>query len=287
LKRKTWIEEERGTVKIVAHKSNIADEKFVASVLETIKDCYDRVGALNVEIVDICLFDKASAMDAFLSEEKRSLGIATSDCEASFFATHDAWRGTPRIMVSCDRMSALPEMVRLGSIHHEVAHTILHGSLEYYSFSLPEPLLRLEREGAFSRQVTRDLLYLASVAVKDYEVTRRLYENGYVEDQVAFNRYLLEPDEETREAWTLARENEAIRLLVLASILKPICCAAPLLRDGRHGGEIAEFIAKSMNFLPKDLSRRLLGIMEEVLKFGENTHENVDLFVKKVIEELA
>jgi len=42
-----------------------------------------------------------------------------------------------------------------------------------------------------------------------------------------------------------------------------------------------------MNFLPKDLSRRLLGIMEEVLKFGENTHENVDLFVKKVIEELA
>ncbi|MFB0504281.1 MAG: hypothetical protein ACETWE_10645, partial [Candidatus Bathyarchaeia archaeon] len=61
-------------------------------------DCYYRNNSSAVKIVDLYLFDRSSRMNAFLSEEKRKLGIKTSAFEASFFAVHDAWRGTPRIM---------------------------------------------------------------------------------------------------------------------------------------------------------------------------------------------
>jgi len=274
-------------VKIVVHKFAVPDEKFCEKILDIINDCYDSLPARAVEIVDLYVFDKASTMNAFLNEEKRRFGIKTAPFDSSFFATHDAWLGTPRIMVSHDGMAVLPEMVRIGGLHHEVGHTVLHGSLEYYSFPFPELLLRLEKEGVVSRQIAVNILYLASIAVKDYEVTRLLYENGYVEDQVAFNKYLLEPSEEDCEAWNLAKQDNAARLLVLVSLLKPACCAAPLLKDGRHGEEIAECIDRSMGFLPKKLSVRLPRILNTASEFGGNTHENVDRFLRKVIEELA
>jgi hypothetical protein len=115
------------TVRIVSQRFGNLEESFVVEVLGIMDDCYNRTNAEAVKIVDLYLFDKSSAMNAFLVEEKRKLGIAMSAFEASFFAVHDAWRGTPRIMVAYDRMLTLPELVRVGSLQHEVAHTILHG----------------------------------------------------------------------------------------------------------------------------------------------------------------
>ena len=250
-------------------------------------DCYYRIDSSAVKIVDLYLFDRSSRMNAFLSEEKRKLGIKTSAFEASFFAVHDAWRGTPRIMLAYDRMLALPELVRVGSLRHEIAHTILHGSVEYYSFAAPSFLFKLENEGLVSRQIAGDLLYLVSIAVKDYEVTRLLYENGLVEDQIAYSKYLLEPSEEDREAWKLSKRNETARLLTIVSLLKTACCAAPLLDDAIYGKGISESIARSMSYLPKELSTRLSRTLEATSKFGQNTHENVDLFMKKIIDELV
>jgi hypothetical protein len=273
-------------VRIVVHRFGNPKERFVGKALEIMNNCYRHIGVHAVEIVGIYLFDKSSAMNALINEEKRNLGIGTSAFEESFFAVHDAWRGTPRIMVAFDKMLALPRLVRIGGLHHEVAHTVLHGSLEYYSFSFPISLLRLERKGIVSRQSMQDILHLASIAVKDYEVTRLLYKNGFVEDQVAYNRYFLEPSEEDREAWKLARNNKIARLLVLVSLLKTACCAAPLLKDERYRGDIAESIARSMSYLPEGLSASLLKMLEEAPKLSENTHENVDLFMKKIVEDL-
>ena len=275
------------TVRIVSQRFGDLKESFVVEVLGIMDDCYNRINADAVKIVDLYLFDKSSAMNAFLVEEKRKLGIATSAFEASFFAVHDAWRGTPRIMVAYDRMLTLPELVRVGSLQHEVAHTILHGSLEYYSFAVPTSLFKLENEGLVSRQIIWDLLYLVSIAVKDYEVTRLLYENSFLEDQVAYSKYLLEPSEEDHEAWKLSSKNKTARLLTLVSLLKTTCCAAPLLKYAIYGKEIAKAIARSMSYLPKEVSTRLSKTLEAASKFGQNTHENVDLFMKKIIDELV
>jgi len=275
------------TVRIALQRFGRVKQSFIDEVLGIMDDCYNRINADAVEIVDLYLFDKSSAMNAFLTEEKRKLGIATSAFEASFFAVHDAWHGTPRIMVAYDRMLTLSELVRVGSLHHEIAHTILHGSLEYYSFTVPTFLLKLLDEGLFSKQIVVDLLYLVSIAVKDHEATRLLYENGFLEDQAAFCKHLLGPSEEDREAWKLSGRNETARLLALVSLLKAACCAAPLLDDTIYGKGISESIARSMSYLPEELSTRLSKILEAASKFGQNTHENVDLFMKKIVDELV
>jgi hypothetical protein len=148
-------------------------------------------------------------------------------------------------------------------------------------------LLELERKGVFSRQMTRDLVYLASIAVKDYEVTRLLYEKGYVEDQLAYNEYYLKPSEEELEAWKLAEKNKTARLLFLVSILKTACCATPLIKDERYGEEILKTITRSVDFLPIEVSAQLLKMLNAASKFGRNTHENVDLLMKEIIDELV
>jgi len=274
-------------IRIVVRRFGDIKERFVEKVLEILNDCYNRLGAHAVEIVDVLIFEKSSSMNAFMNDEKRKLGIETSAFEESFLAVHDAWQGTSRIMVAYDKMIHVPKLVGIGALRHEASHTALHGSLEYYSFSTPMFLIELERNRVISRQVIRDLVYLASIAVKDYEVTRLLYEKGYVEDQVAYNEYYLKPSEEELEAWKLAEKNKTAILLFLFSALKTACGAAPLLKDERYGEEILKTITGSMNFLPPELSARLLKILEEASKFGRNTHENVDRFMKEIIDELV
>ena len=75
-------------------------------------------------------------------------------------------------------------------------------------------------------------------------------------------------------------------LLFLVSALKAVCCAAPLLKDERYCEEIHKIIAGSVDFLPVELSARLLKTLEATSKFGKNTHVNVDLFMKEIIDEL-
>ena len=254
--------------------------------MEILNDCYNRLGAHTVEIVEVYIFEKSSSMNAFMNEEKRKLGIETSAFDESFLAVHDAWHGTPRIMVAYDKMLHVPKLVRIGVLRHEVAHTALHGSLQYYSFFTPMFLLELERNRVMSRQVTRDLVYLASIAVKDYEVTRLLYEKGYVKDQVAYNEYCLKASEEELEAWKLAEKNKTAALIFLVAALKTACCAAPLLKDERYGEEILKGITGSLNFLPTELSTKLLKTLEATSKFGGDTHENADRFMKEIIDQL-
>jgi hypothetical protein len=270
----------------VVHKFGDVEERSVKEVLEILNGCYDRLGTHAVEIVDVYFFEKSSSMNAFMNDEKRKLGIETSALEESFLALHDAWHGTPRIMVACDKITHVPELVWIGVLRHEVAHTVLHGSLEYYSFPMPTCLLELKRKGAVSRQIARDLVYLASIAVKDYEVTRLLHEKGFVEDQLAYNEYYLKPSEEELEAWKLAQNNKTARLLFLISVLKAACCAAPLLKDEKYGEEILKTMTGSTNFLPKECSAQLLKTLWAASKFGADTHENVNRFVKEIIDKL-
>lgn len=269
--------------KIVIHKFGSLKERFTEYILRTVKECYNRIEDYVVDIVDLFLFEKSSAMNAYMNREKRNLGIRTSSFEESYFAVHDAWYGTPRIMVACDKMLTLPKLVRTGVLHHEVAHTILHGSLEFYSFSLPK--LLLEKKD-FPRQVLADILYLVTVAVKDYEATRLLYNNGLVEELVAYCKYILEPSEEDYEAWNLAKDNKFARVLVLVSLLKTLCCTAPLMKNEKCSQEINESFVRAISYLPSEFSVHISNLIEATSEFGKKTHENVDLFIKRIIKEL-
>ena len=266
-------------LRIVLREFGAVEDSVAQTVLDIFGNFYDRIDGGVVELIDLYLFEKTSSMNAFIDQEKRNLGIATSPFETRFLAVHDAWHGIPRVMVACDKVFCLPNLVRLGCMHHEAAHTVLHGSLEYYVFSAPTFPASLKKKIAVFRQVMPDILYLVSTAVKDYEATRLLINNGFVKDQVAYNKYILEPSEEDNTTWNLARQNDIGQLLFLIALLKTACCAAPFLRDQKYGEQINELLVRNIRYLPTNWGSRLLTLLKTTFKFGKDTHQNVELFL--------
>lgn len=250
-------------VRIIVSKHGRINGSQVEFIIGLMEECYRRLEPHNVSIVDLHIFENSSTAGAFLSAECRELGVKTSPFHEGFFAMHDAWRGIPRIILCLDRMVALPDLVMVGGIRHEVAHTVLHGSLEYYLFTFPEPIFKLMSQFNLSEEVAADILYLVSVAVKDYEVTRLLYERGYVEDQVAYVKFLLKTGEEDVLSWRLVEGNPLLEALYVIGLLKSIGCAIPLLSDKNLQDEIEEHLKDSLSHLPKNISNLVLKIAKE------------------------
>ena len=69
----------------------------------------------------------------FYHHEKEGLGIVTGE-ESDFLATHEAWRGYPRIHICHERVKGVQDPVIEGVLHHEIGHAVLHGSMEFYTF---------------------------------------------------------------------------------------------------------------------------------------------------------
>lgn len=275
---------ERGTtVRVVVKRFGKLDSTLLRETLSLIKACYSHLDPHDVKIVDLYLFQRSSTMNAFLNSEKKRIGVASSPYDSSFIATHDAWHGTPRIMISFERLLTLPRLIRIGSINHETAHTVLHGSPEYYIFPVPHGLITMS---IAPRQSVLDILYLISIAVKDYEVTRLLIRSDYIENQIAYCRHLLEPSEDDVLAWRLAELNKTARLLVLTSILKTACCIYPLTKDERRGGRILKEIVLSMRYLPKNVSKKMFKVLKTTDDFDESTHSNVERFTDEIALEL-
>ncbi len=265
------------------HKFGAIGSEFIGEVVNILDECYGHLQPHIVKIVDFYVFKESSTMTAFINDEKKSLGIESSPFEETFFAIHDAWHGTPRIMIAHNRIAALPKLVSVGGIRHEVAHTVLHGSPEYYIFSIPSILRKI---GETPSQYLKDILYLISIAVKDYEVTRLLYEKGYVEDQVAYCKFFLEPSSDELQAWTIAQTNRIAKIVAIASIFKMLCCATSLLKDEKYGYEILESIDKYVDYLPSTLSSRILKSLDKLTLLNIDTHRNVELFAKTFVETI-
>jgi hypothetical protein len=138
-----------------------------------LEECYPRLGQWLPEKVEVHVFDTGAQIAAFLAGEKAELGIGTSGDDA-FICSHDAWRGSPRLLICAERLFALSPIARLGALRHEAAHTVLHGALAYYVFRVPKDCLELARAKGMELAILQQVLYYCATAVKDFEVTRLL-----------------------------------------------------------------------------------------------------------------
>jgi len=132
------------------------------------------------------------------------------------------------------------------------------------------------------------LIYLLSIAVKDYEVSRLLDSRGYVEDQVAYTRYLLRITETDVLSWEGSRNKSRAEVLYLISCLKIAGCAVPLLVNKKFGEEIRSNLIGYLSHLPADRSSLLLKVIFEGFpSLGTDTLENIEQMVceSKVIFE--
>jgi hypothetical protein len=233
------------------------------------------------------IFERSSAVEAFLADESKRVGVASSSFSELFFSMHDAWRGTPRIIVCLERMKKLPALAQKGGIRHEVGHSILHGSPRYYMFSIPPALLGFAKRFKLSRQYVTNMLYLISMAVKDYEVSRLLHKHGYVKDQIAFARCVLAPTESDKASWEISRGKVDAEALCLVSYLKPIGYATPFLVSEGSRKEMGRYLKQSLSFLPEEHSIRLLEETPKIFRqLKLDTADNINKFTHLIIEKI-
>jgi hypothetical protein len=170
-------------------------------------------------LISIYLWEKERDFQEFDAREKAELGVVTGG-ESDFLATHEAWRGFPRIHISLEKIQGISEEVVRGVVQHEIAHALLHGKPEFYQFRFTDRLMEAGRSAGLDFPIIQQWVYLLSIAIKDEEVVRLLGEAGLGLYQIRLLEYLMEDTEEERRAWDLIRNHPALRRLGLAAFLK-------------------------------------------------------------------
>jgi hypothetical protein len=169
--------------------------------------------------ISIFLWERTRDFEEFDAGEKAELGVVTGG-ESDFLATHEAWRGYPRIHISIEKIRDLPEEVVHGVVQHEVGHALLHGTSEFYQFRFSAQLQEAGRDAGLDLPMLQQLVYLLSVAIKDEEVIGLLSQLGVGLYQMRLLEYLLVDTEEEKQAWDMIRDHAALRLIGMAVFLK-------------------------------------------------------------------
>jgi hypothetical protein len=271
--------------KIVVSKFGYVENREITYILNIVQECYGRLKPHKVDLVDLYIFERSSSMSGFMAKESKEVGVASESFSELFFAMHDAFRGTSRIILCLEKMKKLPKLVQDAGIRHEVGHSVLHGSLLYYFLPLPPALSNLVHRFNVSREYATNLLYLISISVKDFEVSRLLYERGYIEDQVAYAKHLLEVTESDRLSWELSRDKPSAEILCFVSSLKTAGCAVPFLVNKKFGEELKRLLSDNLSYLRTDFSTALMNlILKDFPSLGIGTINNINRVAGLVVE---
>ncbi len=178
---------------------------------------------------------------------RQVLGEFWTPESSDFHALHIAL-GRPTVIVRFE----VPRDLMVASIYHELGHAKLHGHRRYYEISVPQDVQLGE--------AAPKVLYLISIAVKDYEVSRFLTKRNLAHTQRPLLREMFPLE---RLPWGEIRRDRVACAITLAVQLKPIFFSLPLIGE--------------------DLVRELSGASDEFLgwafgaarRLGEDTIENV------------
>jgi hypothetical protein len=107
-KRNAIREDER--IRIILSKFGNVGSQEIDYILEIMRECYDRLKPHEVALVDLYVFEQASSMDAFIAKESKEVGVVSTSFDELFFALHDAYRGTSRIILCIEKMKKLPKL---------------------------------------------------------------------------------------------------------------------------------------------------------------------------------
>jgi hypothetical protein len=261
-------------------------DSFWQELKQQLEECYGRLPTSDLEVVQVCLVDTVKRLRQFLAAEQAQLSIA-SPLGEEFLALHDAWHGVPRITICRERLAEVTDLVGLGALRQQVAHSILHGSLEYYVFKLPRDLVEKGQERRLAPVALQQLLYYVAIAVKDYEVVRLLVTHDYVDCQAALAFHQLEATDEDRLVWRLAQLNPAAHLIYLASQLKLLLSIRPLVDNPAIAPALVRQARTMLSFLPLKEQDKLWTLTQQiVLALGDDTHQNIAKALKLTLEIL-
>lgn len=243
-------------------------QKLMDEVVNIISESYEHLGHPTTDSVNLWIYEK-------------------SEAENPFFATHSIWQGKPKLTLYIDKLLDQPEIVNIAGIRRQVAHSILHGSLEFYRIRFPEELKKAMRQYQLSLNYTNELLYAISMAAKEYEVTNFLYRKDLVNEQTAYVKHILKPDYEDILSWKIALGDPLLRTLYLVLVIRDVSCALPLLSEQKFKNEIRDSIQGRIAHLPPDYQTIIQKIFyEKINSLSSDTMKNITLITKVICDEI-
>ena len=258
-------------------------------VVSTIQDCYKHFGSRLPYKLEVFIAEKEIMVIDFLKDETFKLGMISNFTEECI-CSHDAWRGYPRITVALERLNKLKKPAKLGALRHEAAHTVLHGSLEYGIFQIPDECRQIAVIKGIDNEVLEQAMKYLSDAVKDFETTRFLVEHNYINCQAAYALECVNPPEHDKLTQEPIQSERQVYFIYKTALLRPILFANPLLTLpkskkistenkvllGRKVEEIVELLGPNQN--------KLLQVAEKIADgLTEDTHQNLNFAIRQAM----
>jgi hypothetical protein len=200
--------------------SKDADSKFAEQIRLWAEELIDGLtGEALPNRVSIRLYHLIDELRTFFQQEKKALGVV-SEGEAEFIATHEAWRGYPRIHICSERIKDLSEIVVQGAVQHELAHAVLHGTPVFYTFQFSPHLITAGKTLGLDMQLLQQFVYLLSIALKDAEVIHKLVDTGFDSGQIALLEHMLADTHAERSVWDAIQTLPPQRKIAIALFMK-------------------------------------------------------------------
>lgn len=250
------------------------DEGFLTQIRYWANEVLERTAFPDpLPALHLMVWKNMDKYQAFSRSEKEALGVVTGE-EAEFLATHDAWRGYPRIHICQERLTGIPGSVIQGVVHHEIAHALNHGTLEFYTFTFSKELQKAARSHGLDMSVFQQCVYFLSVAIKDREVVRWLAQIGLGFSQVALLRHLLSETEEEHEVWKAIRASPPLQKVASAALLKillPIVTLAETQEKGMQ--DLRKEWGEAYGWLPEKEQEGLLSLAHHLMNLEGRTFQ--------------
>ena len=269
------------TNRIVIQPSEGTQKEFVAKVQSWANEVLEKIGpSAAPPFIYVNIWRRMDELQSFYQQEKQELGIVTGE-DTDFLATHEAWRGDPRIHICQERVKSIPDVVLQSVLHHEISHALLHGAPEFYTFRYSTKLQEAGRICGLDLALLQQCVYLLSIAIKDYDVVTRLTDIGLGIGQLHLLEYMITDTEDERRIWEVVCANAATRKLGLAFFLKTLLPVEALVALSVEGAEtIKNKWQEAYDWLSETVQEGLVG-------FAHNTMANRDKPFQKRLENVT
>jgi hypothetical protein len=260
-------------------------------VVNTLKDSYRQFRSILPYKVEVLITDSEAIMRDYLRQERFKSGVIEEEYSDGV-CLYDSLKGYPRITISLEHLMEFSKQARPGVIRHQAAHSVLHGSMEFRIFRIPDDCLQIAAIKGIEVNVLEQVLKKLSAAVKDCEASKFLVNQNFINCQVAF---VLEWIQTLQQAVAPSKQpkfDRQSKFVYQITLLKPILLAHPLISVPKSkkialekqiilGSKLEELIGISLS--PQE-QNKLIQISNQIAEgLTEDTHRNVDFALHQAL----
>jgi hypothetical protein len=259
-------------------------------IVNTLKDCYRHFGSKVPYKVEVLITDSEAIMLDYMRQEKFKMGIIEDKHDDSI-CLYDIWKGYPRITISIEKLERYSKGARPGLIRHQSAHSVLHGSMAYRIFKIPEDCQQIATIKSIQLGTLEQVLQKLSLAVKDCEASKLLVQHEYINCQLAFALEWIQLQMPNVVGAKTGRIDRQQKFISQIEMLQPILYSMPLIAAPQSRKIsldkqvlLGRRIEELLHIQSPNEQSRILQIANSISdSITEDTHHNMDLALHQVM----